>query len=513
MGTEFIDNDFEGRLKRLEDELALTKKLQEEGRLTDRKLFFKTLADVSFEGLFIVKDGCFIESNDAGCEMFGYAYEEFIGLDIKTVFPEEFSANIQRNNGGTYEVPCKRRDGSGFYAQIKGRAVSYRDELVGVVVVRDIGDLKFDLKRLPESETKYQELVENAADAILICNLNGGIAEVNKGFEQLTGFMYEEIEGHPISVLFPPDVWKEKPLDLRKLKQAQGVMVEIEIVDSRGKWIPVEMNLRRTSFNQCFILIRDLRKRREAESLLVSINKELMKARDKAEESDRLKSAFLANISHEVRTPMNGIIGFSQLLRNKEIDEETRQEYVEVIISSGQQLLNIITNVLEISRIQTGQVQLKPVFLELPPLFIEQFAFFEPMASKKGIKLIKSIPEESANQTMMGDRTKIMQVISKLLSNAFKFTLAGQVTFGYVLEDSSVKFFVKDTGQGIAPENFKSIFDRFVKVDESDDTQRQGAGLGLPICKKLVEMMGGKIWVESEVDKGSDFYFELPRGI
>lgn len=244
------------------------------------------------------------------------------------------------------------------------------------------------------------------------------------------------------------------------------------------------------------------------------IEEELIKAKNKAEESDRLKSAFLANMSHEIRTPMNGILGFANLLNEKETTPLQRRDYAEIINQNSNILLKIIDDILDIAKIEAGQLKIveRPCYLD--QLMYDQYLLFKTLVEKredKSLHLNLKLPEFKIENQIIADQARLSQVLSNLLSNAVKFTDKGQIEFGYILESpEQLKFFVKDTGIGLSPDKFDMIFDRFRQADESRARRYGGTGLGLTISSNLVWLMGGNIWVESELGKGSVFYFTIP---
>jgi len=236
----------------------------------------------------------------------------------------------------------------------------------------------------------------------------------------------------------------------------------------------------------------------------------LIAAKIKAEESDRLKTAFLHNISHEIRTPMNAIMGFSGFLSDPDMSEEQKTHFAQVIQQSSQQLLSIIDDIVRIATIEAGQEKLNENELHLNNLLVflrEQFA------AKAGVKNLsfEMMPGLDDDRSLIiADETKLMQILSNLLENAIKFTREGQVLVGYTLKHGQLEFFVKDTGIGIPESMHETIFNRFSQVESSISRQFGGSGLGLSISKAYVDLQGGKIWVESEPGEGSSFYFTLP---
>ncbi len=235
----------------------------------------------------------------------------------------------------------------------------------------------------------------------------------------------------------------------------------------------------------------------------------LRAAENKARESDSLKTAFLRNISHEIRTPMNSIIGFSALLNENNISEGKKSEYLKVINGSSHQLLNIVNEILDISMIETGNLKVFEKKANINMIVDELDGYFRPLIKQNVVfKHTKGLDNEHSNT--IADELKIRKVLSNMIDNALKFTEKGDVSFGYVLEENELIFFVEDTGIGI-PEKFRpNLFNRFQKAESDPGRLYDGLGLGLSICKGYVELMKGKIWVDSEEGKGSKFYFTMP---
>lgn len=237
---------------------------------------------------------------------------------------------------------------------------------------------------------------------------------------------------------------------------------------------------------------------------------ELIKAKEKAEESDRLKSAFLANMSHEIRTPMNGILGFADLLKQPDLEGGKMHEYLEIIEKSGARMLNIINDIVDISKIEAGLMKVDLSETNLNEQLLDIFRFFRPEAEARGLRfnLVRILPAEQAVLTT--DREKVFAVLSNLVKNAIKYTEKGTIEFGCEVKEELRVFFVKDTGIGIPESRQQAIFERFIQADIEDKLAYQGAGLGLAISRSYAEMLGGRIYVESKVSEGSVFYFSLP---
>ncbi|HEX3008103.1 MAG TPA: response regulator, partial [Bacteroidales bacterium] len=254
----------------------------------------------------------------------------------------------------------------------------------------------------------------------------------------------------------------------------------------------------------------DITALKQAEHALQQQNDELKKAKEKAEESDRFKTAFIANISHEIRTPMSGIMGFAELLQNPEISNESQATYIEAIVASGKRMLNIVNDLINISKIEVGQFEMKRETTDIGNLLDELFVFFLPEANRKNIELRLSNQLPADSILIDTDRTKLSQVISNLVKNALKFTSQGFVGFGCLIKNQSYLFYVEDTGAGISKEYQQQIFERFKQGEIPEAGIPEGMGLGLAISKAYIGILGGSLWVDSIPGKGSTFYFTIP---
>ncbi|HKK82441.1 MAG TPA: PAS domain S-box protein, partial [Prolixibacteraceae bacterium] len=237
---------------------------------------------------------------------------------------------------------------------------------------------------------------------------------------------------------------------------------------------------------------------------------DVIKAKEEAEKSDRLKSAFLANISHEIRTPMNGILGFLDLLNDRDINEKEKSQYLEIMNKSGQKLLETINDIIEISKLESGQVDVNISTVNTEEVMNDQYLFFKQQASNKNLELILEGHLEGNKALVKTDKFKIDAILTNILNNAIKYTQTGNICFGNYLKDNNIIFYVKDTGIGIPPEKMEAIFERFIQDDQYISRPQEGVGLGLSIVKGYIEMLDGKIWVDSAPEKGSTFYISIP---
>jgi signal transduction histidine kinase/ActR/RegA family two-component response regulator len=290
------------------------------------------------------------------------------------------------------------------------------------------------------------------------------------------------------------------------------------VTKQRARIIAERLNLDLSIKNQEYeqmnkSLSKNYKKLISSKEKLKKTNWQLQKSIVKAEESDQLKSAFLANMSHEIRTPMNGIVGFAELLKGDNLSNEEQKNYIEIIEKSGIRLLNIINDIVDISKIEAGQMNVSFSATNVDEQMQYIHTFFMPETQDKGIRLLLKRSLTEGETIIRTDCEKLYAILTNLVKNAIKYTVKGTIEFGYEKKENQINFFVKDTGIGISKDRQKAIFERFIQADFNDKMARQGAGLGLAIAKAYVELLGGNIWVESEPEKGSTFYFTLPNKI
>ncbi|MCK9451653.1 MAG: PAS domain S-box protein [Bacteroidales bacterium] len=372
----------------------------------------------------------------------------------------------------------------------------------------DITALKEVEKRLEHSEETYRNLFQNAQVGIFRTRLSDGkIIECNERLAQMFGYDSRE---EVIKEFYTEGNYVDKGLRQKVLEtlRTEGKALNIEAQFYRkDKSIIWGSYSAKIYEDKGWVegVAADITDRKIAED-------QLIEAKNRAEESDRLKSAFLANVSHEIRTPMNGILGFTQLLQNKNLEQKDRQQYLEIIEKSGDRLLETVNNLVDISKIETGQVPIKFSTLEIEKQLLQHFQFFESQAKQKGFPLYLNVQLPKEVKSIATDVSKFNSIITNLLKNAIKYTRKGYVEFGCYMREKQLVIYVKDTGYGIPENRKKAIFNRFEQADITDRMALQGAGLGLSIVKAYAEMLEGSVWLESEAGEGTTFYFELPIG-
>ncbi len=364
-------------------------------------------------------------------------------------------------------------------------------------------------KLVRERLKKLSVAVQQSPTVVVITDPLGNIEYINPTFTQHTGYTVEEATGQNPRILksglMPKEVYEEL---WRTILSGDVWHGEFHNRKKNGELYWEEAVISAIVNNEGVITNFVAVKEDITEKKKLWID--LVAAKEKAEESDRLKTAFLANISHEIRTPMNGILGFSELLKEPQLSGEEQAEYIDLINQSGQRMLALINDLIDISRIEAGEIMLQMTETPVNRLLQDLYAFFKLQAENKGLNLtcIKSLTDdESIIET---DSSKLTQVLTNLIQNALKFTLEGRVDFGYTRKGNMLEFYVIDSGIGFPPDMKETIFERFRQADNTLTRIHEGSGLGLSISKAYVEMLGGTIWVESVKEKGSEFFFTLP---
>lgn len=381
--------------------------------------------------------------------------------------------------------------------------------------IKEVYGIVFDETEKIENEQLMRTLrkaIEESPISVVITDPYGKIQYANTKYTEITQYSFDELIMKYPKILEPGQISDEYYNMLEALQKGETWICEYiaERKDKTNIWERVTIfaifdnNKVITNF---VLLIEDITDRKQ-------LIDELIKAKEKAEESDRLKSAFLANMSHEIRTPMNGIMGFAELLKNPELTSSEKDKYVEMILKSGKRMLDTLNDIISISKIDSGVEKIIIKDVNINHILEEIKNFYSLEAKSKGIEinLYKFLPDNKA--FIRTDDLKLHSIINNLVKNAIKFTSKGKVDFGYWIENSSIIFYVKDTGKGIS-ENFKDkLFQRFVQEEMGYTRMYEGSGLGLALAKAYVEMLNGQIWLEkSVINEGSEFRFKIPYSI
>ncbi len=525
------DGKIQGVLGTYED---ITESKRAKDELLDIYTYNKALLLAIPDLMFIFnKEGVFQDFYAPNKEALLLTPEEFIGKNIKDVLSTDIAKlTIQHlaklfNTGENqfFEYQLKIDDETRIY---EARMVKMDDDRA-ISIVRDITKRRNAEEAIQLERTYFEQLFESSPEGIVILDSNDCVIRCNEEFSRMFGYSAQEVQGKEINSLIVPDnLQQEGSLLTHTVTNGKLVMHETQRKRKDGSLIHVSILGKPIGFKGGQIAVygiyRDIsdRKRVEEELMVKNqeiesqnveyrfINEELFMAKQKAEESDKLKSAFLANMSHEIRTPMNGILGFTQLLKNPKVPEVDIHQYVKVIEGCGNQLLTIIDDLIDISKIEANQIIINEVDVSINNILHEHFLLYIHKAKDENIDFYYSCGLPDSNCQVITDGNRIKQILTNLIGNAFKFIKEGYIKFGYIQKNDKLEFFIEDTGIGIADEHKEVIFDRFRQVETSLSSQAGGTGLGLAISKAYINKMGGEIWVESEPDKGSTFYFTIP---
>jgi PAS domain S-box-containing protein len=513
--VEVISHEVEwnGRKARLVSINDVTERKRAEEAVRESEEWFKEVFEGSRDAIFLVDSNArFIGVNEAACKLTGYSREELLNMSIPDLHEEgdlkAFRKYFDRILSGmevTSEAPLLRKDGKKVQVEFSNKMINIRGRRLMHTIARDITERKRAEEALIESERKYRTLFDQIADPVFIIDkVTHRFIDCNRTALSVYGYSRDELLRLTPFDLHPPEERRlvEGAIDLKS--------------DGRQTWTHLSRDGRRMSVwvrseeieyqgrPAWLAIVRDVTDQKQIEA-------ELERAREAAEAASRAKSEFLAMISHEIRTPMNGVIGMIGLLLDTELNSEQR-EYAEAARNSAESLLAILNEILDLSKVESGKLSLEPAPFNLSEVVSEVADLFSGWARQKGLDLLVRRAPGSPSW-VVGDAERIRQILNNLVANSIKFTSRGYVLInveGIKEGDAArLKISVEDSGIGIPEDKLEHVFEEFVQADSYTTRQYGGTGLGLAICKRLVELMGGKIGVESRVGEGSKFWFEL----
>jgi PAS domain S-box-containing protein len=487
----------------------------------------RSIIDLAVDCIITINEQGEINSvNPAAIRTFQYNESQLIGQNIKTIIPgpsPSMPENQLLNNSGKvlpklvgqkHEFFGKAKDGQLLSLSTTVSGVLIGDERTFTLIMRDITEKKKAELELIESKDYISKIIESALDAIIMMDQDGNIITWNDQAEKIFGWSERESIGKNLAELIIPGKYQEAHLaGLQKyLETGEGPVlntrVEISAIRKFGEEFPVELSVTpiihgdEVTFSG---FIRDLTEKKQAE-------KELQDAIKAAQAASNAKSEFLANTSHEIRTPLNAITGFSnillKLLNQKKVDEDF-EKYLNIIIRSGENLTEVINNVLDLSKIESGKMEIQKEPFDLKVVIKSLVAIYKHQAMEKGIDLEYSF-DKNLEGIIISDRVKLNQILTNLIGNSIKFTEEGSIHLDAKQQGDKILFTVKDSGIGIPKDRVDIIFNAFEQADSSMTREYGGTGLGLAITKKITELLGGEIWLESLEKKGSSFYFNIP---
>jgi PAS domain S-box-containing protein len=462
--------------------------------------------------LLTAPDGSIFSANKFACTLFGYSEEEIchagreLIVDTSDTRLDPFLTERKKTGHATGELSLKKHDGTKFPGEvISAIFIDSEGHERSTMFVKDLSEQK----RTEKLIGTLSKTVEQSPNSIIITDEQGRIEFVNEKYKSFMQFELDEVKGLHPRILDPEEglpeiahsvsdamhsgtVWKGEFQNFKKDGTAfWGNVVISPIMDENG------------NVSNFILIIEDISEKKQ-------MLDDLIHAKEKAEESDRLKTTFLQNISHEIRTPMNSIIGFSESLNDPDLPTEMRKEFPSYIIQNSQQLLSIISNIIHIAAIESGHATVNASTTNINTLLRRMYHLYHAEAKRK--QLLFQCTESPSNQlaTIFSDEVMLNEILSNLLSNAFKYTEQGSISYGCKIMEDKAEFFIEDTGIGIEPKMHEEIFKQFRQVALSNNKLYGGSGLGLSIAKGYVELLAGTIGFTSEPGKGSRFFFTIP---
>jgi PAS domain S-box-containing protein len=486
--------------------------------------FRKIFEESPFSILMTGKDFGIIRANLSFCNFIGYPEEELKICTFRNFTHPDYISNDEisllkliAGDIPVYQTEKRyiRKDGSVIWGSTTVSLIRNKNLEVQffLVMIEDINLRKKAAEELENSVSLLKATFESTEDGLLVVDSMRRIVQFNQKFVDMWKIPAELLvpgeDNNALNYvkdqLINPDIFLESVNHLYSEVEATSSDL-LEFVDGRifeSYSQPQKINGKSVGRVWSFL---DITKRKKAEE-------DLIIAKEKAEESDKLKTAFLHNVSHEIRTPMNGIIGFSTLLNEPDVNEDDRHQYTGIIYQNSIQLLSIINDIVDIANVESGQVKINLTEFNLNSMLKNLHEQFSMAGKENNVSITLKMSLADEDSTILADNTKLIQILSNLINNAIKFTRNGQIDFGYILKDKFLEFRIKDSGIGIPSEYHSRIFDRFFQVDNAVSRQYSGTGLGLSICKGYIELMGGTITVESEPGKGTLFLFTIPYQI
>jgi len=483
--------------------------------------------------------GLILSFNPAATTIFGYEADEVIGENVKMLMPEPYQSQhdgylnnyhttgVKKVMGIGREVIGKRKDGSEFPMELSISEVKAGNQQRFTGIVRDISERKIFESELKNEKEYSESLIQNQSNPTFVIDKNHVVLFWNKACEELTGLKSEDVIGtkshwrgfyqeeRPCLADTVIDIDSKKASDLyigyaKSPLLADGIHAQnwCTVANGEEKYLSIDAAPIVDKNKTLIAVVENLRDMTTEKNLEV----ELLQARDEALEAVRFKSEFLANMSHEIRTPMNGVLGMLQLVKDFELPDECR-DYINTAHNSADALLEIINDILDFSKIEAGKLCIENVDFDLQEIVDDVCALLSQRVQEKNIDLLSYV-DNKIPARMKGDPTRLRQILLNLLGNAIKFTEKGEVVIRLVNvfsdnNQATIKIEIVDTGIGIPEKVIDSLFEAFTQADGSTTRKFGGTGLGLAICKQLVELMGGKLEVESESEKGSNFFFTL----
>jgi PAS domain S-box-containing protein len=500
----------------LRDERVARRKKEEEITLSEQR--YKSLSELTFEGIVIHDKGHVIDCNLSFCKMFGYDRDELINSNVlgKLIHPDDVETtlhSIKEGSSKPYETRAIRKDGSVFFVEQEGKNISYNGKEVRVVAIRDITARKTAMEEIRLSEEKFNKISNAANDAIILIDHEGKVSFWNKAASAMLQYAPGEVLGKNLHELIAPEKYMEahRAGFNKFLESGEGAAIgqtlELEARRKDGEEIPVELSLSSINIHgkwNAVGIMRDISARKKVES-------ELLAAKKHAQDMNQMKSNFLSTMSHELRTPLNGILGFAEILVESLEDPDYR-DYANTIFKSSQRILNTFNLIIDLAVLDANKVTVNKQKVNLIHIIENACESYISEASEKNLYLNQKLAVHEAVVEI--DQILVSQVMNNLLNNAIKYTETGGITVSLkkvmVKDTDSFLLTISDTGIGIPEEKASIIYQAFRQADEGYNRPYEGLGLGLYITKQYVDLLEGIIEMISEPGRGTEFRIYIP---
>jgi two-component system sensor histidine kinase/response regulator len=506
---------------------------QAEAAMHQSEARLRAIVDTAVDGIVVINERGIIESlNPAVTRMFGYTPDQLLGQNVKLLMPDPYHTEHDRYLTNYLKTGHKKVIGIGREVLgLRSDGVAFPIELAVSEMLVD-GSRKFtgivrDISSRKQAETQFRQVVESAPNGMLMIDPLGTITLVNKQVETMFGYRREELLGKSIDMLIPGQFHPDRQAHRTRAfsdaaSRLMGAGRELFGLHKNGHEFPVELGLNpidTPNGKLALASIVDITLRKRTESALAKAaqdlelkNRELSDARDQALRAGQAKTEFLATMSHEIRTPMNGVLGMTNLLLDTSLTTE-QQEYMQTLKHSGESLLRIINDILDFSKIEAGKFTIEQIPFDLRLTIEDTLDMLAPASQDRHLEIVGLIDAQTP-RTVIGDPGRVRQVLTNLIGNAIKFTEQGEVLIQVLPLDEDptfvmLRFEVIDTGIGLSPEAQAKMFQAFTQADSSTARKYGGTGLGLTICKRLVELMGGQIGLQSIPGLGTRIWFTV----
>lgn len=498
--------------------LDITERNKIEIALRESEEKFRSIAENLSDVIFLTDLEGIVKYISPSVKSFGYDAEECVGIffgdflgegeleKAMTIFIDTINKKVTSNSTS---LQIRRKNGSVFFAELSGSVFNVENEAAGILgLLRDVTQRKILESATVESEKRYRELFfNNPVPTYIFDTVSFEFVEVNDAMVENYGYSREEFALMTLRDIRIPEEVDDMIKSVREMGKKAFHSTSMYHRKKDGTVFPVEITshylTEKNGRETRLVLVIDISER-------VKAAEHMKLAMEKAEASDKLKTSFLNNISHEVRTPLNGILGFAEIMSQTDLSKEEIKDSLYMLHESSNRLLDTITNYMDISLLTSGNMTVRNKDFVPVQELKRIYDFYKTICSERNLNFCLEIPEQADHIFVNSDPEIFNKILTQLLSNAIKFTEKGSIIIGFEKYDDKLEFFVKDTGIGIDKDLLKNIFDRFVKLEMNPAIQTEGSGLGLAIAKGMINILGGDIRVESELKVGSEFTFTIP---